>query len=177
MIRYAECGGMKTKDIHYNLLAGNRSVVDVYIVSDYKCPKCRAITDKLRALYNVFDGVSFKYVYFSSYIDKSALAVEAAANQDKFFEMHKLLLETSEWMSNDSIFYQMAWDLELDMDQFVLDMHSAEILKTLIRNKERIINKGINSTPTYIVNGKVIDDVYALDYLQDFIENELAQLN
>ena len=51
----------------------------------------------------------------------------------------------------------------------MIGINDKEILKNLMINKERLITKGIYSTPTFIVNGKVLDNKYAIHYLEDVI--------
>ncbi len=63
------------------------------------------------------------------------------------------------------------------MTQYYKDSQDDEILKKLIENKEILSKSGIYSTPTFIVNDKIIDDKYAIDYLEDIIKEELNEKN
>ena len=49
--------------------------------------------------------------------------------------------------------------------------------KCRLNNKDLLISKKIYSTPTYIVNGKVLDGKHAIDYLEDVIIEELKLKN
>ncbi|MCD6111938.1 MAG: thioredoxin domain-containing protein [Bacteroidales bacterium] len=63
--------------------------------------------------------------------------------------------------------------MDLDITTFTKDINNTKILKNLIKNKELLISKNIYSTPTFIVNGKILDNKYAIDYFEDVIIEEL----
>ena len=117
--------------------------------------------------------VSFKFVYFSDYIGKSALACEAAAKQNKFKKMHNIIFENTNLLNKDTIYNYFAVKLGLNINKFNKDMNNKQILNMLVKNKERLISKGIYSTPTFVVNGKVLGKRQSIDYLDDVIIEKL----
>jgi len=69
-----------TSGIYYHSLSNTKSKNVVYIISDYKCPACRKAEEKLDKIYKKYiNKVEFRFVYFSSYIDRPGLASEAAS--------------------------------------------------------------------------------------------------
>lgn len=91
--------------------------------------------------------------------------------------MHDILFKNSALLQNDSIYFEFAKELGLNMNEFKKDMKDKNILKGLIVNKELLISNGIYSTPTFIVNGKILDNKYAIDYLEDVIIKDLNNEN
>lgn len=150
------------------------NAIDVLVISDFSCTSCQKAEKTLKNLYEKYtDRVNFKFVYFSDYIDKSVLASEAAAKQNKFKQMHDMIFEHAALLHQDAIYVNLAKKTGLDLEKFNEDMADKQILKKLLKNKNLLINNNIYSTPTYIVNGKVLSDKYAIDYLEDVIIEEI----
>ncbi len=144
----------------------------VYIISDFKCSTCRKTESKIKKIIDKFkDKIEFRFVYHSSYIDKCALAVEAASKQENFLQMHDQLFKKD--LSDNKVYNEIAKKLDIDIDKFNNDMNNNNILKKLTENRELLISKDVYSTPTFIVNTKLLDGKYAVDYLEKIIENEL----
>jgi protein-disulfide isomerase len=157
-------------------LSENESSIVIYIVSDFSCPACQVAENQLKYLYKKYENkVKFKFIYFSDYISRSALACEAAAKQKKFKQMHDIIFENTECLNDDSIFYAFAETIGLNIKKFSEDFNDPLVLKRLIKNKELILSEKIFSTPTFIVNNKILDDSFAIDYLEDVIIEEINQ--
>lgn len=94
--------------ITYNCLNEcKENKIDVYIFSDYLCPSCQKseiILKDLVAKYN--SKVNFKFVFYSNYIDKPALACEAAALQNSFVSMHELIFEKIDKVTTPNFFHK-----------------------------------------------------------------------
>ncbi|MBU1012036.1 MAG: thioredoxin domain-containing protein [Bacteroidetes bacterium] len=163
------------QSLYGNSLTSSKGI-EVYIISDFECPSCIKAEKILSGLYKKYSNkVNFKYTYFSGYIGSSGLASEAAAKQGKFVPMHNLLFENSEFLYKDSIYYELANKISLDIQQFEKDMKDPNILKNMMLNKEILRNLGIYSTPSFIVNGLLLDDEFAVNYLEDIIIQELVK--
>ena len=110
-------------------------------------------------------------MYFSSYIDKAGLASEAASNQNAFTDMHNKMHETDLFI-NENVYLKLAKELDLNIERFTKDINNSDILLKLTQNRELLIKKEIYSTPAFIVNKKLLDGKYAVDYLEKVIKNE-----
>ena len=96
--------------------------------------------------------------------DKAALAAqaaEAAAEQDKFWEVHDLLFAQQEnWISlsvqdfEQWITAQMA-ALKLDVDQFKSDMKREDIVAKVQKAREDAQEIGVPGTPLILINGQI----------------------
>ncbi len=136
--------------------------------SDFQCPACAyfyPMVEKLKEEYG--DRLKVDYNYFPlnshQYAALAARAAEAAKNQGQFDAMHDLLFENQKsWSSSgnpQSVFIGYAKDLGLDMQQFREELNSAETQKAVMEQKQEGIDMGVNSTPTFFVNGDEIQQL------------------
>ncbi len=145
---------------------GNQSAKVVLIeYSDFQCPACAFYYPILKKLSEEFeDKVAIAYRHFPLPIHQNAkpaaYAVEAAGRQGKFWEMHDLIFNSQkEWkdkINPAGIFESFAKELDLNMEQFVNDSKSKEIKKKIDDSYQAAVRLGLNSTPTFFLNGKKI---------------------
>lgn len=133
--------------------------------SDYECPTCGyyyPIVDKLEKEFG--DSLKIEYKFFPlsmhQYSALAARAAQAARNQGKFRAMHGKLFENQDqWSTSDNpqaIFEGYAKDLGLDMGKFREDLNAAETQRTVMESKKEGEDLGIHSTPTFLINGQII---------------------
>ncbi len=144
--------------------------------SDFQCPSCKAVAPLVDALVAQYgDQLRFVYRHFPldqhPFAEISARAAEAAGMQGKFWEMHALLFENQERLSEDVI-NELAQSLALDMDQFALDLDSAQLKDKVQRDRSLGLRLGVNSTPTFFLNGKKLQ----LNSLNDITTIVAAEL-
>lgn len=165
---------IETSNLFSQNITSDKAAFKVYIVSDFSCISCQKAEIELQKLYRKYNKkVNFKFVYFSDYINKSAIACEAAARQGKFKLMHDEIFENIESLHQDSIYFHFARDMGMDIEIFFKDMNDDAILKRLMDNKNYLIANNIFTTPTFIVNNKILDHKYSIHYLEDIIIEEL----
>ncbi len=136
--------------------------------SDFQCPACGYYYQIAKDIVSEF-GSHIKFVYrhfpLTQIHDNAMLAsqaAEAAGVQGKFFEMHDLLFENQSTWSNLSadeaqeIFVEYAQQLELDSEKFIAALNNDDIIDKIEDSYSDGIKAGINSTPTFILNGKQI---------------------
>ena len=93
----------------------------------------------------------------------AALAVEAAARQGKYNEMHDLLfVEQGIWgekpTADMAIFEEYAKELSLDLDQFKEDVSSQSVMDRVQRDVESGDALGNTGTPSFYLNGEKIQN-------------------
>lgn len=131
---------------------------------DYECPACAAahpVTKALEAKYADNPNVAFVFRNYPlpqhRYAILSAQFAEAAALQGKFWEMHDALYEGQKlWspMRNaESTFLEYAADLGLNIEQLKVDVKSGEVMARINADTSAGEVVGVNSTPTFYVNG------------------------
>ncbi len=109
----------------------------------------------------------------------AALAVEAAARQNKYWEMHDLLFtEQKNWgekpVPTPEIFEAYAEQLGLDMEQFKADVASPETKARVQRDFDSGEKLGNSGTPTFYLNGKKIQNPNGLEAFKALVDAELG---
>lgn len=136
--------------------------------SDYQCPACgyfHPIVEKLKD--NFGDQIEVELKYFPlnnhQFAALAARAAESAKNQGKFKEMHNLIFENQKrWSGSGNpvpIFEGYAQKLELNMEQFRDDLNAAETQRAVMEEKQEGVQKGVNSTPTFFIDGQQLQNL------------------
>jgi protein-disulfide isomerase len=138
----------------------------IVMYGDYECPYSRAafreIEDVERRLP---DGVRFAFRHFPlTEIHPHALAAsaaaEAAALQDRFWEMHELLFHRQKALEDDDLL-QYAAQLGLDVEAFDRARAGSEVMDRIRRDVESGIASGeVHGTPTLFTDGAVHRGAY-----------------
>lgn len=144
------------------LKAGNPDAT-AYLVefSDFQCPGCAAFAPVVSQIVEKHkDKLLFAYRHFPldqhTFAMKAAIAAEAAARQGKFWEMADLLFANQTKLSDERIL-QFAQSLQLDQSQFVQSLNDAAIKQKVEADRNYGIRIGINSTPTFFLNGNKLN--------------------
>lgn len=153
---------------------------------DYQCPACGQYYPIFKQLTEDYkDKVAFQFANFpltqihqNAYI--SARAAEAAAKQNKFWEMHDLLYENQTSWSSDTdpstTFVGYAKQLGLNESQFRSDMNSSAVSDLINADRQVVQNLGATGTPTFVLNGKKIDkSPTSIDEFKKLLDDELAK--
>ena len=151
--------------------------------ADFQCPACAYYSLIVRQLEeDLRDDLLIVYRYFPLIsIHKNAMsssqAAFAAGKQNKFWEMSDLLYENQENWSDSSnaqeIFTGYAKKLDLDITQFI-DDYNAETTKKFITDQMNSgISMGINSTPSFFINGKKIENPRSYDDFKKIVQDEI----
>ncbi|OGN27857.1 MAG: hypothetical protein A2941_00725 [Candidatus Yanofskybacteria bacterium RIFCSPLOWO2_01_FULL_49_17] len=131
---------------------------------DYQCPACYQYKPLIQKLLSESDQVKFIFRNFPlpqhANANPAHYAAEAAALQGKFWEMHDLIYQGQNAWSNASnavaIFEGYAQTLGLDMARFRKDVASDQVKDRVARELTGGRAAGVNSTPTFFLNGKSI---------------------
>ncbi len=133
--------------------------------SDFQCPACAhyfPMVKKLKQAYGEKLKVEYRHFPLNShqYAMLAARAAEAARNQGKFREMRGMLFEKQKQWSDSGnpqpMFVNYAKNLGLDTDQFQDDLNSAETQQAVMKQKNEGIERGVNSTPSFYINGEAV---------------------
>lgn len=141
---------------------------------DFQCPTCAAYNKKLYALRAKYPNdilITFRNFPLSIPAhDKALLAAkvaEAAGKQNKFWEMYDLLLRNQQkWSTNklaEQIFVGYAKKLGLNIKDFKVDLKSKEVAERISLDLERAKFLKLNSTPSVLLNGKILNFTDALN--------------
>ena len=136
--------------------------------SDYQCPACAYFHPMVKKLKEKFgDQIQLELRHFPlnshQYAALAARAAESAKNQGKFREMHSLIFENqNRWSRSGNpvpVFVGFAKKLNLDVEQFRDDLNSAETQKKVMEEKREGVNRGVNSTPTFFIDGNELSQL------------------
>lgn len=150
--------------------------------SDFQCPACKIYFPLVKQLEQYFgDKIQIVYRLFPLIqIHQNAMlssqAAYAASLQGKFWEMHDLLFENqSNWsdINPKDTFIGYAKDLNLDLNKFKIDLDSELTKKFVTDELNKGIAIGINSTPSFFVNGKHIQNPAGYDAFKKIIQDEI----
>ena len=104
----------------------------------------------------------------------AALAAWAAWDQGKFWEMHDLLFENAPELERANL-DSLARKLGLDMGKFTKAMDEMSHLPELQENLDRVHEIDVWSTPTTIINGRLIKGVQPYENYKSAIDEALAE--
>ena len=140
--------------------------VTIVVYADFQCPACATEHQTMTQLWpSIRDRalLIFRHYPITAQHPNSwtaSLYAEAAARQNRFWEMHDYLFATQPiWASMNNVegeFDSYALELNLDIDQLHEDIESEEVISK-IRNDQRGGNSaGVRSTPAVFINGGLL---------------------
>lgn len=148
--------------------------------SDFQCPACAGyfpLVERLVAENPTLVRLVYRHFPLQQHVHAvtAAAAAEAAGNQGKFWEMYRKIFETqADWedaKDAKTIFTGYAQAMGLDMTRFATDVDSKEIKDKIDAQALSGVRSGVNSTPTFYVNGKKIQNPQNYDEFKKIIEN------
>src|SRR6184192_4879481 len=152
---------------------------------DFQCPTCGTYYLEVKKIENEF-GDRLKVIFreypllpMHEHALLAAQAAEAAGLQGKFWEMHDKLYENqatwSEAKDIAPIFVDYAKQIGLDTDRFMKDLNGEVVAQRIFQDGKRAHSLGVNSTPTFFVNGKEAkDDSWKPEGLRKMINEALS---
>ena len=157
--------------------------------ADFQCPACGGFYPLIKGLEEKY-GDDIKVVFKNFPLDTihpnaraTHRAAEAAGKQGKFFEMHDLLYQNQvSWSSSTNIravVEDYATQLGLNMDQFKADFVDESINAVINADIAEGKDKGVNSTPTFFLNGTRLnnEDIRTLEQFSKVIDDEIAKVS
>jgi len=137
---------------------------------DYQCPHCGHAYPIVKRLQKDF-GKRLRFVYrnfplneIHPYAFKAAETAEFAAGHNKFWEMHDLLFEHQQALS-DRLFADLGHRLKLDTAQLAQSLKSGEFSDRVQADFSGGVRSGVNGTPTFFINGERHDDNFEMETL------------
>lgn len=169
-----------------NMTGSASAKVTLVEFGDYQCPACGVAEPVIKQIINTYaNNPNFNFVFrnFPLQQHQNALAAseaaEAAGAQEKYWQMNELLYKNqSEWSGSDKpldIFVGYAQQLKLDIDKFKQDVQSNKYANKISADTQDGISVGVNSTPTFYLNGAQTVGVPLFDGLKAKIDEELAK--
>lgn len=152
---------------------------------DFECEACGAYFPLVKQLEKAFPNdlkIVLRYYPLPGHKNglTAALAVEAAARQGKFIEMHDLLFtEQKNWGEKPAptpeVFEGYAQKLGLDLAKFKQDVASQSVKERVQRDVSSGTKLGNTGTPSFYLNGQKIQNPRSLEDFKTLIQAEILK--
>jgi len=156
------------------------AAITIIEFSDFECTYCRKWYLQVWPLLQQEYGDQIRLVYrdFPLYglhanAAPAAEAANCAGDQDKYWDFHSLLFNTDSTYSVD-LFNQFAQDLSLNVDDFTTCLSSGKYAEEVKADYEWAANLGVQSTPTFFINGIPMIGAQPFEAFKSLIDQELA---
>jgi protein-disulfide isomerase len=145
---------------------GNKNApIKIIEFIDFQCPACAAGAKMLREYFTTHpDKIYLEMKYYPlgmhSHAYQSSEYAECALKQGKFWPFHDLLIDRQgEWsILTDAkpAFETMAKETGMNMNDLQSCLADVKTREAIAKNKEEGTALGVQSTPSYLVNGKFV---------------------
>lgn len=151
------------------------------LYTDYQCPYCAKAEPKFEEAAKKLDGimnVTVRHMPLNMHVNAvpAALAVEAAEAQGKHLEMaNKLFATQNDWKSIKerdklrTLFNDYAKELGLNTEEFDKVLLASDTVKPIQRDYDHAVKIGVKSTPTFVVNDKVVEGLDSSSSVDDLV--------
>ena len=157
-------------DLERDHLRGPKDApVTVVEYGDFECPYCGRAEPAVRELLADFGDVRYVWRHLPlsdvhPNAQRAAEAVEAAADQGAFWEMHDALLDHQDDLRpRDLLAY--AEQLGLDVERFRDDLQRQRWAPRIEEDVDSADMSGVTGTPTFFINGRKHDGAYDIGAL------------
>ena len=136
---------------------------------DLECPYCGQAEQVIRELLSDFGDLRYVWRHLPlndvhPHAQLAAEASEAAGAQDKFWEMHDLMLAHQDALTlRDIMGY--AQELGLDTERFKEHLRKRKGAPRIAEDVESADMSGVSGTPSFFINGHRHQDAYDIDTL------------
>lgn len=157
-------------------IGSKEAAITIIEFSDFQCPYCREAQSAIKQVLTNYGNnvrVIFKHLPLDIHAQAfaSAQAAFCAGEQGFFWQYHDALF-ASEVLSTEA-FNKMATILGLGISKFKACLISEASRTAISKDVQEARQLGINSTPTFIVNGKLVRGTLSFESFKALIEREL----
>lgn len=144
--------------------------------SDFQCPYCKVVQPILKQLLREYRGrvrLDFKHLPLEQhpFAMPSAQAAFCSGKQGRFWEYHDALF-AADFISKD-LLQSAAIRSGLQLEAFQTCLDSPESRAAILADRQEAKRLGIESTPTFLINGKPLRGAAGLDQFKSIIDREL----
>lgn len=152
--------------------------VTVLEYGDFECPYCRAAFRDVRLLADEhpadirFVFRNFPIPQLHPHAEQAAEAAEAAAAQNRYWQMHDLLLQPYSHLDEDSL-ATYAEVIGLDIPRFRRELTDRRYAGKIDQDIAEGLRNGVNATPKFYVNGGRVDGKVPLEHLVELVDSAI----
>ncbi len=157
------------------VFGNENSEVVILEYGDIQCPACRAAHPVINQIKTEFeDRIQFQFIHtplrsIHPRAQKAAEAAECANDQGQFFEYIDIAYENQHNLG-DSALISYAGELGLDTVSFENCLKSGAKFSVVNQDYNRALQNGVQSTPTFVVNGEVVSNWQYQNFRQVILE-------
>jgi len=161
-----------------HVLGSREAPVTMVVYGDFQCPACKEEADVVaRAWRQISERVQYVFRHYPldthQHAFLAARYAEAAARQDKFWEMYSLLYaEQALWSSTEnaaSVIEALAAQLGLDVERLRADAELPEVRDKIVADQRGGTRAGVRATPSLYINGMPVNTPRAVSQLVNLI--------
>jgi len=171
------------------LLGSPTAPVEVIEFADFECPSCGQFATlaepDIRAKLVNTGKVRMRFMDFPLSMHPNtwdaSLAAACANDQGKFWEMHDVIFQNQDRWNGEatrrprSVLAEYAKGLGLDMSKYNACMDAETHRAQVQANQQEGERHQVNSTPTFLIGGKLYPGALAYDAFKKLIDAELAK--
>ena len=165
---------------HIRGSVNNNAPITLVEYGDYECPYTGMAYPIVRELIREFGEDKIRFVFrnfplndIHPHAQHASEAAEAAAAQNKFWQMHDYLFEHQKALDDDHLL-QYAQKIELDIHKFKDDVSRHVYAPLIEESLKGGIDSGVEGTPTFYVNGVRYEDSFDLKTFSETIQKYLV---
>jgi protein-disulfide isomerase len=150
---------------------------------DYQCPSCGAYHPVVQELLRRFpkdlrlEFHHYPLISIHPNAMAASLAVEAAGEQGKYWEMHDLVFDhQEEWSRSpnpEPNFLALANQIGLDPNKFMQSMRSPATQDRVLQDVVRARDAHVEAVPTFFIDGQMVDRPASLNEFMNVITTRL----
>src|ERR1700754_515513 len=155
-----------------------KAAVTIVEFSDFECPFCTQVQDTLKQIVERYGGevrLVFKHLPLEGHRNSLAAARAAycAGEQDRFWQFHDALFATRKL--SPEVFDEIGARLGLRREKFAACLSDEASRTAVVKDIELARRYRIDSTPSFLINGKLVKGALPFAEFQNLIERELQQ--
>jgi protein-disulfide isomerase len=166
---------------HIRGSANNNAPITLVEYGDYECPYTGMAYPIVKELIREFGNDKIRFVFrnfplndIHPHAQHASEAAEAAAAQDKFWQMHDYLFEHQKALDNGHLLeYAQKVGLE-DIRKFKDDTSRHFYAPLIEESLKGGIDSGVEGTPTFFVNGVRYEDSFDLRTFSEILQKYLS---
>ena len=156
-----------------------KAAVTIVEFSDFECRYCREVQPVLQQImesYGKSVRLIFKHLPLEGHRNSlpAARAAYCAGEQDRFWQFHDALFAAGD-LSPPGLLDQIAMGLGLGLARFQACRDSEQSRAAIVKDREIARSLRIDSTPSFVVNGKVFKGALSYADFKKIVERELNQ--
>ena len=155
--------------------------VTIVEFSDFQCPFCLRAEPTVQKILDTYKG-DVKLVWrneplpFHQNAMPAAKAAMAAHKQGKFWEMHKVMFEHQQELS-EAKYEEWAKQIGLDVARWKRDKDSPQLEAAITADARYGNSVGADGTPAFFINGRLLSGALPFETFKPMIDEEITKAN